>query len=168
MAESSTLINVYKEAARLCTEVGKRSEPQSFYLLMALYTTPNPTGDFLRAHGIEEDLLLDVFPKAWIEPSGTAQKLRSEAMLEAERLGDHWTNSYHLLLALIADTEGRARIALERAVQERHIELRKLRQRCHKLLAKHRHDVRRPHHDAHHRHCGHGDVLHDGHDAFHV
>ena len=142
MAESSTLINVYQEAARLCTEVGRRSEPQSFYLLMALYTTPNPTGDFLRAHGIEEDLLLDVFPKAWIEPSGTAQKLRNEAILEAERLGDHWTNSYHLLLALIADTEGRARIALERAVQERHIELRKLRQRCHKLLAKHRHDIR--------------------------
>ena len=61
MPESSTLTSVYQEAARLCAEVGKRSEPQSFYLLMALYTTPNPTGDFLRAHGIEEDLLLDVW-----------------------------------------------------------------------------------------------------------
>jgi len=139
--ESSTLVSVYEEAGRLCSEVGRRSEPQSFYLLMALYTTPNPTGDFLRAHGIEEDLLLDVFPKAWIEPSGIATKLRHEATLEAERLGDAWTNSYHLLLALISDTEGRARIALERAVQERHLELRKLRQRCHKLLAKHRHDL---------------------------
>ena len=141
MPESSTLTSVYQEAARLCAEVGKRSEPQSFYLLMALYTTPNPTGDFLRAHGIEEDLLLDVFPKSWIEPSGTAQKLRLAAVAESERLGDPWTNSYHLLLALIADTEGRARIALERAVQERQIELRKLRARCHKLLAKHRRDV---------------------------
>ena len=142
MRESSTLIGVYNEATRLCEEVGKRSEPQSFYLLMALYTTPNPTGDFLRAHGIAEDLLLDVFPKAWIEPRGTAAKLRQAALAEAERMGDEWTNSYHLLLALIADTEGRARIALEAAAEERHVALRKLRQRCHKLLAKHRHDLR--------------------------
>ena len=140
--ESNTLVGVYEEAERLCEQVGKRSEAQSFYVLMALFTTPNPTGDFLRAHGIAEDSLLDAFPKAWLEPSGTAQRLRNDAQAQAERLGDAWTNTYHLLLALIADTEGRARIALEAVCEARHVPLRKLRQRCHKLLAKHRHDVR--------------------------
>ena len=60
------------EAARLCAEVGKRSEPQSFYLLMALYTTPNPTGDFY-AHTESRRTCSSTSSKSWIEPSGTAQ-----------------------------------------------------------------------------------------------
>jgi ATP-dependent Clp protease ATP-binding subunit ClpC len=141
LRESRTLTRVYDEATSLCKKVGKRDEPQSFYLLMALFTTENPTGDFLRAHGIEEPLLLDHFPKGWIEPSATGARLRQQAKGEATRLGDEWTNSYHLLLAIIADTEGRARIALEAAAEQRRVSLRKLRQRCYKLLSKHRLDL---------------------------
>ena len=61
-----------------------------------------PNRRLLRAHGIEEDLLLDVFPESWIEPSGTAPKTPPRRDRRVQTLGDPWTNSYHLLLALIA------------------------------------------------------------------
>jgi ATP-dependent Clp protease ATP-binding subunit ClpC len=141
MTESGTLQLVYQEAERLCTQVGRRQEPHSFYVLMALFTADNPAGDFLRAHGVAEDVLLDHFPIDWPEAPGGLQRLKAGARAQADAAGDPWVNTYHLLLAMIDDSEGKARIALEAAVGSTSVSVAKVRRRCHKVLARHRRDV---------------------------
>jgi ATP-dependent Clp protease ATP-binding subunit ClpC len=141
MTESETLKQVYAEAERLCLQVGRRQEPHSFYVLMALFTADNPAGDFLRAHGVAEDDLLDHFPADWPEAPGGLPRVQAGARAQADAAGDAWVNTYHLLLALIDDREGKARIALEAALAATTVSVAKVRRRCHKVLARHRRDV---------------------------
>ncbi|MAO84563.1 MAG: AAA family ATPase [Myxococcales bacterium] len=130
------LQSIYDESQRLCTEVGRRHDPHSFYILMALFTVENQAGHLLRLSGFSEDILLDHFPNDWGEREGALQRLQFDCTELAKRMGDDRVNSLHLLFALATDEEGRAREALQRSGAQIGVSLAKVLDRCERVLVR--------------------------------